>query len=125
MPQAGYLAELLLAGTTHYAFGQWVLRHTTNVSNAFAANIADLNVERCYTTFQLLTEVQNPSLWTFPMPARMAYKLNAIAAPASQADYQWGWRKLASPETTSANNRLEITTEYWLAQWHMFLYPPV
>jgi hypothetical protein len=125
MPESGYLFELLTRGTSHYALGQYVLRHTTNVSNLYAANIADINIEKCYTTAQLLAEVQNGSLWTFPLPGRLAYKLQNIAAPAAQTHYQWGWRKLPSPETTTANNRVEITTEYWLEQWHTFLYPPV
>ena len=125
LPQSGYLFELLRAGATHYALGQYVLRHTTNVSNAYAANIADANIERCYTTAQLLAEVQDAGLWTFPMPGRMAFKLQNIVAPPAQAHYQWGWRKLPGPETSGATNRIEITTEYWLEQWHIYLYPPV
>ena len=125
LPQSGYLAELLYRGATHFALGQYVLRHTTNVGNQYAANIADVNVERCYTTAQLLAEVQSSSLWTFPLPGRLAYKLQNIVAPAAQTHYQWGWRKLPSPENTTANNRVELTTEYWLELWHIFLYPPV
>ena len=125
MPQSGYLAELLSRGTTHYALGQYVLRHTTNVSNGYGSNIADSNVERCYTTAQLLAEVQDAGLWTFPMPGRLAYKLQNIPTPTAQTHYQWGWRKLPSPETSGATNRIELTTEYWLEQWHIFLYPPV
>jgi hypothetical protein len=125
MPQSGYLAELLVRGATHFALGQYVLRHTTNVGNQYSANIADANIERCYTTAQLLGEVQNSSLWTFPLPGRLAYKLQNITAPPAQTHYQWGWRKLPSPETTTSNNRVEITTEYWLELWHTFLYPPV
>ena len=124
-PEALYLFQLLTRGTTHYALGQYVLRHSTNVSNAYAANIADSNVERCYTTAQLLAEVQDTGLWTFPLPGRLAYKLQNIPAPTPQTNYQWGWRKLPSPEVTTANNRMEITTEYWLEQWHSYLYPPV
>jgi hypothetical protein len=124
-PQSGYLFELLMRGATHFALGQYVLRHTTNVSNLYGANIADVNVEQCYTTAQLLAEVQNSSLWFFPMPGRLAYKLQNIPTPTAQTHYQWGWRKLPSPETTTANNRVEITTEYWLEQWHIYLYPPV
>lgn len=125
MPYSGYLFDLLIHGATHFALGQYVLRHSTNASNLYSANIADINIERCYTTSQLLAEVQNGALWSFPMPGRMAFKLQNIAAPAAQANYQWGWRKLPSPETSTSNNRIEITTEYWLEQWHALLYPPV
>jgi hypothetical protein len=125
MPQSGYLFELLARGATHYSLGQYVLRHSTNVSNQYAANIADVNVERCYTQAQLEAEITNAGLWTFPCPGRLIYKLRAIPVPTAQAHYQWGWRKLPSPETTTANNRDEIATEYWLGQAHTFLYPPV
>ena len=125
MPYSGYLFDLLIRGTSHYALGQYVLRHTTNVGNLYSANIADSNIERCYTTAQLLAEVQSPTLWTYPLPGRLVYKLQNIPTPVPQSHYQWGWRKLPSPETTSATNRIEITTEYWLEQWHVFLYPPV
>lgn len=124
-PEAGYLFELLVRGTTHYALGQYVLRHTTNVGNQYAANVADTNIERCYTTSQLLVEVQDGASWAYPLPGRMAYKLSNITAPEARTNYQWGWRKLPSQETTAANGRIEITTEYWLEQWHTFLYPPV
>lgn len=109
---------LLMRGTTHFSTTQYVLRHTTNVSQTYAANISDSHINQIYTTAQLLTEVQDGSLWVYPLPGRLAYKINAIAAPTSRTGYTWGWRKLASSETTSAGNRIEITTEYWLEQWN-------
>lgn len=120
---AALLFNLLVRGTTHYALSQYVLRHTTNVSNRYAANVADTNIERVYTTDQLLTEAQSANFWSFPLPGRMGYKISNIGAPTARTGYLWGWRKLASTETTSANNRVEITTEYWLEQWPLVLYP--
>jgi hypothetical protein len=120
---AALLFGLLVRGTTHYALSQYVLRHTTNVSNQYAANVADTNIERTYTTAQLLAEAQNVNSWAYPLPGRMTYKITNIAAPALHSGYLWGWRKLASTETTSANMRIEITTEYWLEQWPLVLYP--
>lgn len=119
------LFNMLVRGTTHYALGQYVLRHTTSVSQGYAANISDLNVEKTYTTTQLLAEVTNGALWIYPLPPRLVYKLQNIAAPAARTNYLWGWRKLPSTEVTAAGNRIEISTEYWLEQWHTTLYPAV
>lgn len=124
-PESGYLFKLLKSGQTHYALGQYVLRHTTNVANDYAANIADVNVNRCYTTAQLIAEVTDASLWTHTLPGRLIYKIQNIPVQTAKPDHQWGWRKLPSPEVTAADNRIEIVTEYWLEQWHTFLYPPV
>jgi hypothetical protein len=49
-------------------------------------------------------------------------KINSIAAPPVVDDLLWGWRKLPSTETTAANNRVDISTEYWLAAWSKLLY---
>lgn len=125
LPETAFLLDMLCKGQTHFALSQYVLRHTTTVSNAYGANVADRNVGRVYTTEQLLTEVCDTSLWVYPLPGRLVYKLQNIPAPLPQANYLWGWRKLGSTETTSASNRVEISTEYWLEQWHILPYPPV
>ncbi len=119
------LYNLLVRGQTHFSLGQYVLRHTTNVSNAYNSNIADFNVERIYTTAQLLTEAGNSNLWTFPLPGRLAYKVQNLPVPTARTDYLVGWRKLPSSENTAANNRVNITTEYWLEQWSLYAYDPV
>jgi len=117
MPISGMLFSLLVRGSTHYACSQYVVQHQLNVSNAYAANIADVNVERIYTTAQLLSELTNAALWTFPLPPRLVYKLGQIPAPPARTNYLWGWRKLSSKEITCATNRISISTEYWLEQW--------
>jgi len=114
---ASKVFDRLRRGATHYALGQYVVRHTTNVSNQYGVNVADFNIERIYTTSQLIAETTNSNSWIFPMPGRMVYKLQNIVAPTAKTDYLWGWRKLPSTETTTAGNRVEITTEYWLEQW--------
>lgn len=119
---AGTVFTLLKQGTTHYALGQYVLRHTTNVSNTYAANISDSNIECLYTTAQLLAEVTDATLWANPMPGRMQYKIQAITAPTARSGFLWSWRKLPSTETTAAGNRVNIVTEYWLEQWSTFVY---
>lgn len=119
------LYDLLLRGTTHYALGQYVLRHTTNVSNDYRVNISDINIERIYTTEQMLIECGSAGGWVFPLPGRMVFKIEHIEAPASQDGYLWGWRKLPSTEHTAPGNRIAITTEYWLEQWSTFIYDTV
>lgn len=116
------LYKLLLKDSSHYALGQYVLRHTTNVSNQYNSNISDFNIERIYTTSQLIAETTNSNSWTFPLPGRMVFKLQNLTAPTAQTDYLWGWRKLPSTEATTAGNRVEITTEYWLEQWSLYYY---
>jgi hypothetical protein len=117
------LYDLLIRGVTHYALGQYVLRHSTNVSNGYGVNVADVNIEHVYTPVQLLLETQNATFWINPLPGRLAYKISNLSSPVAKTGYLWGWRKLPSTETTGANNRVDITTEYWLEQWPTVLYP--
>jgi len=123
------LILLYLRGTESFdndAYGGgYVLRHTTNAPNRWAANVADLNVGKIYTTAQLLSEVQNSSDWVFPMPGRLAYKLANIPAPTAHNNHLWGWKKSRSTECNAANNRIDISTEYTLEQWSTDLYPPI
>jgi len=118
-PLSGQLYFSLKAGETHFARGQYVLRHTTNVSNQYNTNVSDFNIERIYTTAGLLSEVTNGNSWIFPLPGRMVNKISNLAAPPAVPGYLWGWRKLPSTEMTIAGNRVEITTEYWLEQWNV------
>lgn len=109
----------------HVALGQYVLRHVTNVGAGYSANISDSNVEKLYTTDQLLAEVTDPVLWIYPLPARMVWKIQNLAAPVAVTGFLWSWRKLPSTEATAANGRIEISTEYWLEQWSTWLYDVV
>jgi len=116
------LYKRLQTGSDGYLDSKYTLRHTTNVDNRYGINIADLNVNRIYTTAQLLSETQNTSSWVFPLPGRLAYKINAlssdfIARYGTLSNYQWGWLKGASRENTSANNRVNIVTDYKFFNW--------
>lgn len=122
---AALLFRQLIHGVTSYALGQYVLRHTTNVSNAYNSNVADLGVEFIYTTAQLISEITDPGFWLFPCPGRLEAKINAMEVQVDHADFTWGWRKLPSTETTAAGNRIDISTEYWLAGWSRLLYSPL
>lgn len=118
------LYNFLKRGQTHYALGQYVIRHSTNVSNNSTFSVSDANVERIYSFGQLNNELTNPNLWVYPFPLRLQTKIaNIPAPPFTPAGYLWGWRKLPSTEHTAAGNRIAITTEYWLEQWPLILYP--
>lgn len=119
---AGRFYAMNQSGQSDYRRAQYVLRHTTNVPNRWASNISDVGVEKIYDTSELLSEVQNSGLWNYPMPGRMGYKIAAIPSPTARANYQWGWLKGPSTETTAANNRINITTEYCLEQWSLDYY---
>jgi len=125
--------DLARQGVDHFYFSAYTLKHTTNVGNRYAVNVADLNVDMIYSTCQLLTEAQNSGLWIYPMPGRLAYKIQLLDAhfqllyrPADlPAGWKWGWLKYGSSEQTAANNRINIVTEYEFGLISTLLYPVI
>lgn len=134
-PQANFVGRiysLYLAGTTEFrndAYGTgYVLKHSTNVSNRWTVNVADSNVGEIYSPAELLTEVSSATLWINPLPPRLQYKLSIIASIAQSLfpalpNYAWGWLKSRSNESTAANNRVNIQTNYTFALWSTDIYP--
>jgi hypothetical protein len=123
-----YIYTMYQQGTTGFRRQQYVLKHKTNVSNRWSANIADYGIDNIYTPAQLISEVTNYGLWIFPLPDRLVYKLLAIPVPVSSGflsgeNYLWGWLKSGSTETTEALNRINIETDYVLELWNLSLYP--
>lgn len=109
------LYNRMQAGDDSFFFNQYVLRHTTNAPSRWGSNVADANVGRIYTTAQLLSEAEDASAWIYPLPGRLSYKIQNIPVPAGiPNDRLWGWLKSASAESTAANNRINIVTEYKL-----------
>ncbi len=111
-----------------YQDSSWALRHTTNCPANWARNIADTNRNRIYTNAQFLSEVTNGTLWIYPLPTRLQFKLtNAvdrwIADHPARTDFSNGWLKSASPEASVGQGRIEIQTNYRLDQWPTFIYP--
>lgn len=113
--------NILVRGVTHFTVYNFVLRHTTNASADAAQNVADDNVGRVYSTASLLTEISNPSFWTYPCPPRLREKIGNVSFPFS-AGYTNGWLKKPSQESSTANNRIDISTEYVFAQWANVIY---
>lgn len=108
---------LQLRGSTEYRSPQYVLRHTTNAPSSNTPNIADVGVNQIYTTHDLLVETESSGLWLFPLPGFLSNKIGNIPVPEFKSNYLWGWLKGPSTSTTAANNRIDISTEYILAQW--------
>lgn len=120
--------QAVLQGQTHYQSSQYSLRHTTNTPNYWSRNVADNNVNRIYTQSQLIAECTDSNLWYFPLPGRLQYKLAAsyadfAAQTPTRANYQIGWLKSASSETTTGRSRNEIQTGFVLDQWPLDVYP--
>ncbi len=127
-PSGQRLMRRIRTGSDAYYFSGYVLRHTTNVGNRYRRNISDIGVDHIYYTADLLTEARDPNLWVFPLPGRLQYKVQAIeddwfnrftlnGAPTIPSNYVLGWLKGGSTETTTANNRVNITTEYEFFAW--------
>ena len=114
--------SLYQRGSTDYRRGQYVLRHTTNAPSRWGVNVSDIGVEKIYEPAELLSEAQSSALWFYPLPGRLGYKIANIPAPTARANHQWGWLKGPSTETTAANNRIDIQTEYTLELWSTDLY---
>lgn len=119
------LYNMLIKGVSSYQVGGYVLKHTTNVAGGYAANIADINVEKVYSIPALVREISDVTLWTKPCPPRLIYKIQNLEVQiATNEDLLWGWRKLPAQETLAANNRIDISTEYWLAGWTRLVFEP-
>lgn len=121
---ADFLYELIAGGQSEYRIANYVLRHTTNVSNQWQSNVADFGVNQIYTPAQLLSEISSAALWILPCPARLQYKISNIPSLPFVENFQWGWLKSPSTETSAANNRVDITTDYALDLWSTIVYPP-
>ena len=113
-----YFTRKIFSGQKSYAIGQYVLRRTFSISNFYAGLVPG----------DSLAEMVLPmsTILTFDMPAPVLAKLASIPIPVgSYTNYYWGWRQLPSQMTTSAQNRVEVSTEWWLDAWDANLYPPV
>lgn len=127
--------NLYQQGTTGYRRQQYTVKHKTNVSNRWNVNIADVGIDTIYDMSQFFSEVTDSTLWIFPMPGRLQYKLANIPTPSlpgtgavgtgtDPSMYLWGWLKSSSTEISEALNRVNIETDYTLEAWSLALYKP-
>jgi hypothetical protein len=124
-PETSLLFKQMVAGQTQYQCDKLIVVHTTNVSNRYQLNIADVNVNRLYSQPLFMSECRSSNLWVFPMPGALQYAITYFyntfmpyvpPLPARQY-YFWSWLKSGSPRVTVANNRVDIVTKFKLDQW--------
>ena len=96
-----------------FALGQYVLRRTISMPNDSNFNFSDAGANQIFSTASILGLV---------MPPVIESVIGIISAPAFRADYFWGWLRKPSNYTTSGNNRVDVSTEWWLEQWSTILY---
>lgn len=109
------LIGFLMRGQTHFAQGQYVLKRSYSVSNFYEQALpGEGNVEKLILMGDIIG---------LGMPPVMVNKLNSIPIPASHSGYLWSWRQLPSTMTTQAQNRVEVSTEWWFEEWSTTLYP--
>ena len=108
-----------------YFADQYSLRHTTNASNRGYYNVADANVNRIYTQSQFYSEITNGGYWIFPAPNEIIGALNTVfnGLGSAAAGYTNGALKGGASRVTTANNRVNIVTEYLIGQICNYQYP--
>lgn len=125
-----YLLDRLIANQDSFQSGLYVARLTQTVGSRYSKQISDSNVEKIYTTEELISEGTANGT---PMPDRLQYKLRQI--PEKQAtdkdgvvdnvNFRWGWLKKNSTETQTARYRIQIVTEWVLDLLPTFDYDTV
>jgi hypothetical protein len=121
------LAQRVNEGSDSYSHSGYVLRHTTNVSNRYRRNISDVGVDMLYDRNRLMSEVIDSRSWVYPLPGRLQFKILAIMDHVqlyfpARSGHQWTWIKCGSTESTAANNRVNITSEFELGPWSTYEY---
>lgn len=115
--------QRLRDGQTHFPIGVPVLRHTTNVWDGYPGNVANVNVDRIYTTEQVVIECGPTRGWVYPIPNGIVGGMQAAETFFSpRSGWLIGWRKLPPNWATAAGNRISVTTEYWFGQHDLFIY---
>lgn len=127
-----YWMGLNFRGSPNFLRAQYVLRHTSNVSNRTNTAYVDMNTLQIYSISAMLTEIQ-AATWAYPCPAQTVTALldattnlaNFFTPSGVLADlnYALGWLKKPSTRLTTAYNRIDITTEYVLDLWSTLYYP--
>jgi hypothetical protein len=113
---ASELFDMLLRGETDYVASQYVFRLTQTVSSRYSEKVVFSNVDRVYSTLQLLSET-NP-------PASLVFSVAQIPVPSTvPSGYNYGWLKKTPTVLTISGNKIEITLEYWREIWSAYAYP--
>ncbi len=106
--------DVLVKGTTSFPHSEFVLKRTQSVSNTYATKFALNDINKLYTTEQILAEAE--------IPSTIIFDISLIEVPPPQLGYTWAWLKRSPQVATSAGARIQVTQEYWLEQWADILY---
>jgi len=113
--------DMAITGQDTYIDSQFVFRVTQIIGRrANEIPVAFTDVNKIYTTAEMLAEISTPRAYT------TAIQLAAAAAQASfgtiPADYTLGWLKQAPTLNTVADNKIALNFEYWCYAWSDLLY---
>lgn len=117
-PALTYYDKLLHSldhGQTSFGTIQWVLKFSGTISNFYNGAVpGQSGAGTVYFPSTILG---------FALPNPIRNMIETIEAPDSVSGFTWGWRQLGSTATTTAHNRVEISTEWWLDLWNNNYYP--
>jgi len=106
------IINMIKNGETHFNVSQYVLKRSLSISNFFTESLPDES-----NAGKLILAGSFTGL-----PGPIQAKIDTIPAPSVTAPYYWSWRQLPSTMTTTAHNRTDVSTEWWLAAWNNNLY---
>jgi hypothetical protein len=112
---ANTLYDSMIRSEIDYVASQYVFRLTQTVSSRYSQKVVFSNVDRIYSTLQLLSET-NP-------PSSLVFSVAQIPVPNTvPPGYAYGWLKKTPTVLTIAGNKIEITLEYWREIWSTYAY---
>src|ERR1039458_3863420 len=109
-----WLMGRLIRGQTNYALGQYVLRRTLSLSNFYTGEIPGEGLAEHL--------ISMGGILDYDMPPVMSQKISSIPILEAHTGYAWTWRQLPSQMVTGAQNRVEVSTEWWWDEWDTVLY---
>lgn len=117
-----YLCDLILQGNGSRAFqvSQYVYRVTHVVSGRYATQVAFSNVQKIYTTDQMLAELSPPATILFSAETIVAQHTSTVPT-----GYLYGWLKQTPTVNQIAGNKFTITNEWWLEEWSTWIYETI
>ena len=109
--------RLIAKEQSHYQASQWILRHTTTVSNRYTLNVSMANIEARHTFAQLPDDISEG--------IQAALDNLEAVAPAEIPEYEWSWLKQTPTITQTVANKVQVVEEWWLYYWPTVIYDPV
>ena len=100
-PDARLLLDLMVQGVTSFYENNYVARRTVNIPYLFSGSIQAGFPDSAISNF----------IDSIP-----------ITGPNDGTNFLWGWRQMGASRTFAANNRTEITGEWWLGSYSLLLY---